>query len=1084
VVTSYNVNFAGLNSFSIPGQDATGFFTPGKQIYLKFGSGYEKQATVINSVYSSGSYVLTDVTVDVIVPSDISSVEYRETVITNLEITAASQNVVRKSFRKNNLDSGRYEVRVKCLEKGGTNTRVFWSVLSHISYQDFARPNKVLVGIRALATDQLSGSMPEVTWLQTRSKVWVWNPTTSAYEEKSANNPAWAIYDIFHGARRLYDQRIADWVYVVRGVPASRMVYQSFKDWADFCDSKGITCNIHIHTIADLWNTIRPIEEVGRGKAFIQGTLVSCICDAPGQVLTQIFNESNTIIDTMNLQYLGQGDRANAIEVTFYNKDKNYERDIVTVYSDDYDNSSTVTNPVQIELNACTSYEQAFKEAKYRLMLNKYIIRTVSFGAWIDALSCGIGDLIGVKHNLTNYQKEFAGRVKLASGNSVLVDKPVTMEAGKNYTIMTQLANDDFLEKDIVSPVPSFTRASTAYKRDGSEVASGVVRYEDTPFGKGIVVEEGAANLIPVDKQKFEGVGWAARSGAVVNLTQNQSVPEWGAVDATRIQTSGGTQTYKYTYRVADLTTEGTSYTFSVWIKNIGSATVGVSFYPGSNITSILPGESKRVSASMVGDGFSEAQIRLRALNVSDSLDFIAWRPIAEAKAYSTSWHPTTRQPEAVTIKHGLTPTEGTIEGIFEVNDLSKRQLAGHFPRIFGLPIVGDNDRGIRFRHAPTSDVWWFQVGDADGSDTVHISDSLTPNGFYRYRVTWTSALARIELYSLATKQRVATASIANPKLPSAFAENLNIGGMGTAATACSNTIHADIRCSSIARTDTEYGLDAPLPVDEWTTAKVGFDGELTAEAQILKVSSAYTADSDAVSYVDLTHFRVAGDKTGTYTAGAVVILEYGYNDLMEATVISSAFDGANTTVECTGPVPSTLYSVRYGFTEPKEHDRFWFGESTTQIKPYRIINIKRNDDLKCSITALEYNEAVYAEVEVPEQDTSTVIGTVDVNVSEHIDPLSKLLYLDVSWAPPREYFGAIIEINGRKVKDASINETSFSMPVDALGTYAVKVTTLDFFREPFAVGEVSYETVYTPAPPKPDGFITVATEKGFRLVG
>ena len=228
----------------------------------------------------------------------------------------------------------------------------------------------------------------------------------------------------------------------------------------------------------------------------------------------------------------------------------------------------------------------------------------------------------------------------------------------------------------------------------------------------------------------------------------------------------------------------------------------------------------------------------------------------------------------------------------------------------------------------------------------------------------------------------------------------------------------------------------------------------------------------------------MAGDKTGTYTAGAVVILEYGYNDLMEATVISSAFDGVNTTVECTGPVPSTLYSVRHGFTEPKEHDRFWFGESTTQIKPYRIINIKRTDDLKCSITALEYNEAVYAEVEAPEQDTSTVIGTVDVNVSEHIDPLSKLLYLDVSWAPPREYFGAIIEVDGKKVKDASINETSFSMPVDALGTYAVKVTTLDFFRVPFAVGEVSYETVYTPAPPKPDGFITVATEKGFRLVG
>ena len=145
VVTSYSVNFVDPKRFSIPGQNATGFFTPGKQIYLKFGSGYEKQATVVSSMYSPGSYVRTVVTVDVTVPSNISSVEYRETVITNLEITAASQNMVRKSFRKNNLDSGRYEVRVKCLQKGGTNTRVFWSVLSHITYQDF-RPTEQSIG--------------------------------------------------------------------------------------------------------------------------------------------------------------------------------------------------------------------------------------------------------------------------------------------------------------------------------------------------------------------------------------------------------------------------------------------------------------------------------------------------------------------------------------------------------------------------------------------------------------------------------------------------------------------------------------------------------------------------------------------------------------------------------------------------------------------------------------------------------------------------------------------------------------------------------------------------------------------------
>jgi len=337
-----------------------------------------------------------------------------------------------------------------------------------------------------------------------------------------------------------------------------------------------------------------------------------------------------------------------------------------------------------------------------------------------------------------------------------------------------------------------------------------------------IMVEEGTTNLIPVDWQKFgasgmEGAGWwagwVARTGAVVNLTQNQSVPEWGAVDATRIQTSGGRQPYKYTYHVADLTTKGASYTFSVWIKNIGSATVGVKFYPGSNITSILPGESKRVSVSMVGDGVSGAQIRLKALNVSDSLDFIAWRPMAEEKAYSTSWHPTTRQPEVVTIEHGLTPEQGTIEGIFEANELS---LRSGFHRIFHINRSGG--WGIVLRRNTTD--WQLAIWADDGSATSVVKN-IVMSGFVRYRVTWlkSGGWAKAEFFSVNTKQKFGEIVLENVNFPSVLADKLYVGSYFTDAGTYSNTIHADIRCSSIARTDTEYGLDAPLPVDEYTTA-------------------------------------------------------------------------------------------------------------------------------------------------------------------------------------------------------------------------------------------------------------------------
>ena len=384
----------------------------------------------------------------------------------------------------------------------------------------------------------------------------------------------------------------------------------------------------------------------------------------------------------------------------------------------------------------------------------------------------------------------------------------------------------------------SFTRASTAYKKDGSEVASGVIRYEDTPFGKGIMVEEGTTNrnrdpfLSDINKVSVAGLsGSAGTKEEVPALMYGTKAVKVTCTNAGVVRLYDNAPNFTWT------SGETAAISCIVAVSNpslISNFSLEIRASNGTAITDAVSLSAKLLYDNvylltgiytLTSSGLGAAGLQFNSMQPGDWFIVDAWQ--SEQKSYSTSITSGTRQPEVVTIKHGLTPTEGTIEGIFEVNDLSKRQISGHFPRIFGLPIVGDNDRGIGFCHAPTSAEWWFQVGDADGTDTVNIPDSLTPNGFYRYRVTWTSALARIELFSLTTKQRVATASIANPKLPSAFAEHLHIGGIGTAATTCSNTIHADIRCSSIARTDTEYGLDAPLPVDEYTTAKVGFNESL-----------------------------------------------------------------------------------------------------------------------------------------------------------------------------------------------------------------------------------------------------------------
>ncbi|HEY6021472.1 MAG TPA: hypothetical protein VIY48_16690, partial [Candidatus Paceibacterota bacterium] len=67
---------------------------------------------------------------------------------------------------------------------------IYFERYQEIMYDDFCFPGVALVGIKALATDQLSGSVPRVEVVATRDKVWIRNASNTR-SEQDANNPAW-----------------------------------------------------------------------------------------------------------------------------------------------------------------------------------------------------------------------------------------------------------------------------------------------------------------------------------------------------------------------------------------------------------------------------------------------------------------------------------------------------------------------------------------------------------------------------------------------------------------------------------------------------------------------------------------------------------------------------------------------------------------------------------------------------------------------------------------------------------------------------------------------------------------------------
>lgn len=367
-------------------------------------------------------------------------------------ITGAKAGNVRRQFRVDNLPAGRYKVRVTVTDRSAKidssrdAVRIWWTQLSSIIYDDFCYPGVALLGIKAKATDQLSGGQPQLEFIKERATIYAWNPATQAYEGKAANNPAWAAYDFIHGAERLMDINNHAYVYEYKGVPKELMLYDQFKQWADNCDRLNLKINLEVTTLKDFWTIVnQDIAPVGRGMVVQFGTKFGCIYDHATQPV-QLFTMGNIVQGSFSLSYLSTDERADSIELTYVDAEKEYEKTTLTIYSDDYDTLDIPNQPTQIAMHGITSYEQAYREGKYQLYCNRLLTKTISFKADVEAIGCMVGDVIQVAHDVPQWS--ISGRVLevLDDGSVILPIDPdeITMSTDQ-YDLMIRSSEDNTL---------------------------------------------------------------------------------------------------------------------------------------------------------------------------------------------------------------------------------------------------------------------------------------------------------------------------------------------------------------------------------------------------------------------------------------------------------------------------------------------------------------------------------------------------------------------------------------------------------------------------------------------------------------
>lgn len=300
----------------------------------------------------------------------------------NTSISGASTSTIRVTFSADAIPSGQYDISVIRTTTESTSTRtqdkVYFEGFTEIIYDDFIYPNTAMLSIRALATDQLSGSMPTVSCIVDRGF--------------GTSNPATA-------AQNILSLEGAD-----INVPA-------FSEWATWCDSQNFKCNLIFDSEINVRDALNMIGMLGRANIIQVGSEYLPIIDRTEILPTQkfLFTMGNIIRDSFKEEYLPLADRSNIIEVTYFDEALEYDRQSIEIYQHGYDESTDTARKASVTLYGCTSRAQAIRHARFMMNKNRYLTNTVSFEADVDAIACTIGNIINVSHDLPQWG--YSGRL-------------------------------------------------------------------------------------------------------------------------------------------------------------------------------------------------------------------------------------------------------------------------------------------------------------------------------------------------------------------------------------------------------------------------------------------------------------------------------------------------------------------------------------------------------------------------------------------------------------------------------------------------------------------------------------------------
>lgn len=406
------------------------------------------------------------------------------------DIVEKSKSTVRRIYRKVGLTPGQYDIRVTRTSDDSSLDPVkqgdlVWEEVDEIKTDDFIYPHTALLAIEALASEQLEGSMPNFGVIVKGKKIsipkvmysgvevdWIdyyWDPDDEVYRrfidggecswdgetyvERWCANPVWCLLDLLTNTRYgLGEYIVTDLIDMGQMIEQSQYCEEKVPD-GDGGYEKRFRLDIVIDGAADAPTIISQICAAMRGLPPYPSGLIKFRIDRPEEPV-QLFTMGNIVEHSFSQSWKSMTETPNVVDVQFLDKDKNYAQDYAT-YEDSTSLAAgdpTLNKTVKV---FTTSRSQACREARYAQKVAKYVTRTVSFKAFIDAIVCTPGEVISISHDVPQWG--YSGRaIQNGTLDRIFLDRDVQVQASKSYIVRVQFEDDTIEERYVANPAGTY----------------------------------------------------------------------------------------------------------------------------------------------------------------------------------------------------------------------------------------------------------------------------------------------------------------------------------------------------------------------------------------------------------------------------------------------------------------------------------------------------------------------------------------------------------------------------------------------------------------------------------------------------